>query len=318
MGTITEPTPVMWDLVDAYEAEFPSAVFSGINGDAAHQTSPGKHLSWSQNSDKFGSNCWPLQAPNDKNAKAKDKAVAVDISMNRTDQNRCHNNFKKIYNNRDSDPRARYIYAFNGWDGEGDPWRYNVYTGANGRTDDSHKWHEHQEGFYAFVNDPEFVRASRSAFRGESIADYQEGDDLVTTQGEFNTLMDNWILSRTDSGATAAPIPDVRARIRAVPVLQYTGGGVPEGKSFLNMSRETYDKVMALDALSLTEEDLAAVTEAARLGAQAGAADVDAIADAVVERLNHLGLTDEQKTDVREVVSDVLLHGAATPPVPTE
>lgn len=50
----------------------------------------------------------------------------------------------------------------------------------------------------------------------------------------------------------------------------------------------------------------------------AGAADVDAIADAVVERLNHLGLTDQQKTDVRVVVSDVLLHGAATPPVPTE
>ena len=319
MGTITDPTPVMWQIVEAWEAEFPSAVFSGINGDAPHQTKPGKHLSWSQNRDKFGSGCWPLEAPNDKNATAKDKAIAIDMSMSTADMKTCHNRLKAIYNNRANDPRAKYIYAFNGWDGNNGAGRYNLYKGTIDDASDDHKWHEHKEGYYAFVNDPEYARAAISALRGETIAEYTGEDDM--TRDELFLALDDYFLSRINAKDTAEQkIVQVRNALRAV-VWQYIGGGIPAGKSTLGTlaGAHDYSMVVAEGLDEVPQEVIDQIEQAAREGAEAGAADTQAIADAVVAAINANGegLTDAQEADVRNAVSEVLTGGtdaAMNPP----
>ena len=315
MGTVTQPTDVMWDLVDAYEEEFPSAVFSGINGDVAHQENPGKHLSRSQNKDKFGSDCWPLRAPNDQKGPT-DKAIAVDISMSRADQNRCHNNFIKVYNNRKNDPRAKYIYAFNGWNGSGSPWRYNLYTGDNGATDESHKWHEHEEGYYAFVNDPEFVRATRSAFRGESIADYTGGDDMNSTQeATLNEILR--LAKNTDrygwQGLTQL----------SDPVSGILGGNNQPSNIPNLFARKLLEIDAVVDQLAarsgLSDADLAEIKEAARQGATEGAADTEAIVAGVLAGIEDSDMSAEQRSafveGVEKGVRAAFAQGLATPPV---
>lgn len=299
MGSITDPTAVMWDVVGAHEEEFSTAVFSGINGDAAHQDSPGKHLSWSQNRDKFGSNCWPLQAPNDKNAKVKDKAIAVDISMDRNDQNRCHNNLKKVYDNRSNDPRAKYLYAFNGWDGNGSPGRYNLYKGTVGTTNDSHKWHEHEEFYYLFVNDPELVRAIQSAIRGETIAEY-EGNDMGTLEGDQARQLSEAERTAQNGDEYWYALAQLRTTV---------GGLRGNNNQTVEVQNQFLVKFLEMHAVIMggaSEETLAAIKQAAREGAEAGAADVQAIVDGVLAGINTLGLTDAQKVGVAEVMHEVL------------
>lgn len=162
----------MLGTADDWEDAIGSAILSGINGDRAHTFDPGKHLSRSDNVQNFGSSSWPVVHPKDKIGPS-DKACALDISMNRADQNRVHNNFITLYRNRAIDPRAAYVYAFNGYNGSGQPMRYNLVNGATSITDSSHTWHEHVETFYAYVNDPQMRRAILSVVRGESIDQYR-------------------------------------------------------------------------------------------------------------------------------------------------
>jgi hypothetical protein len=57
-------------------------------------------------------------------------------------------------------------------------------------------------------------------------------EDLVTTQAEFNTLMDAWIKSRAGA-KDGTPEATARNLVRAWP-WQYVGGGLPAGTSTLN------------------------------------------------------------------------------------
>lgn len=299
MGTITDPTPVMWEIVEAWEAEYPSAVFSGINGDAPHQTKPGKHLSWSQNKDKFGSGCWPLEAPNDKNATAKDKAIAIDMSMSTADMKTCHNRFKAIYNNRANDPRAKYLYAFNGWDGNNGAGRYNLYKGTIDDASDDHKWHEHMEGYYLFVNDPEFARAIISAIRGETIAEYTGEDDM--TRDELFDALDDWVQTRYGAKPGTAE-EGIKNMVSAWGWI-YKDGGLPPGHNMLSMTKNQFGQVDAITkTVDISAEELQAIEDAAREGAASGAADAEAIADLVVQKLeaSDTGLTESQKNDVKQ------------------
>lgn len=305
MATITEPTAVMWATVDAYEDEYPSAVFSGINGDAEHQTRPGKHLSRGINMTRWPGS-WPVTAPNDQRGPL-DKAVAVDISMSKSDMIKCHNRNKAVYFNRASDPRAKFCYAFNGWDGNGDPGRYNLYLGTVRKASKDHTWHVHDEGYYAFVNDPQFARATRSRIRGETVAQYLgEDNDVGTLEGEQAIQLDR-TNNRMLSTITLTPTIVNKAKYG------YTES-VETNKLVLEVlaQREIINRIAA--EVGLNPGELQEIRDAAFEGAQAGAANVEAVAAAVVERLNTTGLTEEQEADVRAAVSAVLLHGAATAP----
>lgn len=191
MGTITAPTAQMMRLVRGWENLYPSAVFSGINGDQAHQKQPGKHLSRSQNRDKFGANAWPIAHAKDKQGPS-DKACAVDISMSRADMKKAHTRLRKIYLNRKTDPRAKFFYAFNGWDLTGSPGRYNFIQGTISTASKDHEWHEHGETFYLYVTSDEMVTAWLSALADETAAQYLAkiqkpttdilGDDMTEAQ----------------------------------------------------------------------------------------------------------------------------------------
>jgi hypothetical protein len=184
---ITIATPTMWNLWTTWDGIIGSAVLSGIVGDQAHEEAPGKHLSWNANAQKFGTNSWPLRQPEDKNPANKNAAGAIDVSMSLTDMVKCYKLYKTVFDNRSKDPRAKYVSAFNGFDGSGSAVRIQFYDGAIYNTDDSHKWHQHTEVPYKYVDDPQMVRAHASILRGESIAQYlgqatpvqEEEDDMV-------------------------------------------------------------------------------------------------------------------------------------------
>lgn len=167
----TDPTTQMLAVRDGWDKAYPSAVPSGINGDPAHFEDPGKHISRSDNIRLFGSGAWCVILPIDKAGPA-DKACAWDMNLGRTDQNLCHNRLIQLYRDRNTDPRAKYIHAFNGYNGTGSPMRYNLRNGATAVTDNSHSWHEHLETHYGYVNDPAMTDAVLSVLRGETMAAY--------------------------------------------------------------------------------------------------------------------------------------------------
>lgn len=156
---------------DRWDKAIPSAQPSGINGDPAHYEDPGKHISRSDNIRLFGTGAWCVVLPDDKAGPA-DKACAIDMNMDRADQNKVHNRYIEVYKHRGIDPRARYVHAFNGYNGVNQPMRYNVQNGATAVTDSSHTWHEHVETYYRYVNDPAMVDAHMSIITGETMAAY--------------------------------------------------------------------------------------------------------------------------------------------------
>lgn len=154
------------------EKIWPSAVFSGIVGDKAHQSRPSKHNSIEDN--PRGS--WPVTGDKDAappGSWSRQHAVALDISLSRAEQNKIHNHLKKIFADK-SDPRREYLAAFNGWDGQGSPGRYNLVTGQVSVTDSSHKFHEHVEGFYKHALNPRFPHALVSIYKLETADQYRK------------------------------------------------------------------------------------------------------------------------------------------------
>lgn len=187
--------PALTQAAHEIESFIPSAVFSGIIGNAAHRATASKHNSIEDNK----SGTWPVVGANDAappGGWSRKYAVAIDISMNRTDQNRIHAHFKALFNDK-SDARRKYIAAFNGWDGNGSPGRYNLVTGKITTTDSSHKWHEHVEGFYRYALDPEFARAVVSLFRGETSAQFLEGVGSTTPSYPATLVIDGKLGPKT-------------------------------------------------------------------------------------------------------------------------
>jgi len=163
--------------------DYPSAVQSGIIGDAQHLVGGGYHISIEDNSpsnysvvrpdDKAPPGTWPRNV-----------ASGIDTSMSLADLTKCHNRLKTLWQNRAWDTRAKYINAFNGWDGQGSPGRYDMVSGAVSVTDDSHKFHEHLEVRRRYVNDPQANKAILSALKGETHDQYLGGGWNMTPQEE--------------------------------------------------------------------------------------------------------------------------------------
>lgn len=250
MGVTTAPTPQMMRLAREWEKLYPSAVFSGINGDDAHAQRPSKHNSRSFNRDKFGPNAWPITSSKDKQGPS-DKACAVDMSMAKADMVKAHSRIKVVFNNRRTDPRAPFFGAFNTWDGSGDAVRFNFLSGVAEYATPDHTWHCHGESFYMYVNSAAMVDAWLSALRGDTAAQYQGGDDLVTTQAEFNKFM-----------LGALKDPTIAAQFRAFP-WQYAGRGIanndltPEGNiGTLQVLDSIYRSTLALTQAIANREDI--------------------------------------------------------------
>lgn len=192
MSTLAPPELIK--TADEWEAlaDYPSAVCSGIVGDLAHKLRGGYHISiMDQPSDNFSVVRVDDKAP--PGTWRRDFASAIDMNMSLADMKRCHARMVNLWRNRHTDPRAKYFNAWNGWDGNGSPGRYNFVTGTVEEASDDHTWHGHCEPKRRYANDPQMRKALISTIKGETVAQYLGEEDLVTTQAEFDEFMDNYL-----------------------------------------------------------------------------------------------------------------------------
>jgi hypothetical protein len=87
--------------------------------------------------------------------------------MSTADIVKCHVRLREAWKNRASDPRWKYVNAWNGWDGTGGAGRYDVITGNVSTATVDHKWHMHFEIRRKYVNDMTAMRAILSLLKGE-------------------------------------------------------------------------------------------------------------------------------------------------------
>lgn len=181
---------VLWEDHSGY----PSAVFSGIIPDQAHLDNGGPHVSI-EDLKRFGnypdySTPNPLgRPPAVKNLKA---SSGIDMSKNRADMITGYHRVRAVWADH-SDPRRKYINAWNIWDGNDNhsPRRLNFQTNVDGTATIDHRWHEHTDVVRALW-DPGYVGeaqvwvavdAFHSIAKGETKAQYIErieGDGMPT------------------------------------------------------------------------------------------------------------------------------------------
>ncbi|PWR08563.1 hypothetical protein DKT68_15210 [Micromonospora acroterricola] len=174
----TRATPVLTGLAAGWKKLYKSAVISGIVGDTRHAKRGGYHISIE---DQVNRSDYSVTRPDDKappGAWPRDCAAAIDMNLSLADMKVCHARLCAVWRNRANDPRAKYINAHNGWDGNGNPGRYDWYAGSVSTATDDHEWHVHLEIRRRYVNDPKAAEAVLSILRGESLADFQ-GDDMA-------------------------------------------------------------------------------------------------------------------------------------------
>jgi hypothetical protein len=302
------PDTLEW-LADEWEDAIASAVCSGIVGDAAHREKPSKHNSRTDNP----SNSWATSHSKDQKGPS-NMACAIDMSMSEADMKRVHNRLIALYNARGSDARAAYVDCFNGWNGSGSPGRYDLPAGTVSSATDDHKWHEHTESFYLYAGTDDqswtAARAILSVVKGETEDQWHSGGDDMTPEEVQSAV---W---GTGAGQ------QVNYRIEAFMSLR-PKSAQPNKDETNQLAAKLVAIEAKLDAVAgkvdIDPAELEAIEASAYAGAQAGAADVDAIAAAVVDAMNLQGLTEQQKADVEasaeQAVRDVLTGGTAGVPV---
>jgi len=148
-----------------WEKIYKSAVFSGIVGDKAHQARGGYHIAIEdQPSDNYS-----ITRPDDKAPPGtwpRNKASAVDMSMNTADMKLCAQRLQAAWNDK-SDPRRKYLNAFNGWLGTGDAARWDFYANKKLFATSDHKWHVHLEFRRKWIDSKVAMTAVLSILKGE-------------------------------------------------------------------------------------------------------------------------------------------------------
>jgi hypothetical protein len=169
----TSAPPMLIEFADAWEALYPSAVFAGIVGDAAHQANGGYHISIE---DQSSSN-YSVTRPDDAAPPGgwpRNLASGVDMSVNTTDMFRIDSLVHAVWKDHE-DSRRAFINAVNCWDGNDSPGRYDMYSNVLSGSDDSHKWHVHWEYRRRYVADQQAMAACLSILKGETKEQWQAG-----------------------------------------------------------------------------------------------------------------------------------------------
>lgn len=165
--TTVAPPPLKWAAQQIIASGvYPSAVLSGIVPDLAHLDNGGYHVSIDDliRYDNAGdySNRNTLDKSPPVTAAGRRYAAAFDISMSERDMIKHHGNVRRVWLNRATDTRAKYVNAINTWDGSGDAVRFNFLKGTAERASSDHKWHGHDDSPRAYVDD---VRDHAAAWR---------------------------------------------------------------------------------------------------------------------------------------------------------
>jgi hypothetical protein len=148
-----------------WEEIYKSAVLSGIVGDARHQANGGYHISIEDNP----SGNYSTTRPDDKappGTWSRSKASAVDMSMNDADMKLCTQRLLAVWNDK-TDPRRKYLNAFNGWLGYGDAARWDYYANKKSFATADHKWHIHLEFRRKWIESKAAMTAVLSILKGE-------------------------------------------------------------------------------------------------------------------------------------------------------
>lgn len=177
-------------VVSAWEQEYPSASFSGIVGDAAHQARGGYHISIE---DQSSSN-YSVVRPDDKappGTWSRRHATALDMSMNKADMVKCTRRMMVVWSDR-TDPRRQYFNGFNAWTGSGDAQRWDYVTNTVQKSTNDHQWHVHKELRRKYYDVPKAFRALISIIRGETKEQWlaseagRGDDDMFCKYGDGN------------------------------------------------------------------------------------------------------------------------------------
>jgi hypothetical protein len=164
----TVATDTVKDFARDFATIFKSAELSGIVGDPAHAARGGYHMSRADNP----KGNYSIVRADDQYGPA-DAAAAVDMDLSTADMILCTRRLINAYSNT-SDPRRKYVNAFNGWLGTGAATRYDFYAVKTQIASPDHKWHIHLEIRRKYLNSASAMRAILSILRGETVADYMK------------------------------------------------------------------------------------------------------------------------------------------------
>lgn len=162
----TVATAAMKDLAADWKKCYTSAQISGIVPDRAHLARGGYHVS---RQDQSGSN-YSVVRPDDRSGPS-DAAAAIDMTMSTADMRSCTSRLTAAYSNV-SDPRRKYINAFNGTVNNKQARRWDVYARKVSSATSDHLWHVHLEIRRKYVNSATAMDAILSVLRGESLTSY--------------------------------------------------------------------------------------------------------------------------------------------------
>lgn len=164
----------MKEFAKGIEKIFPSAVCSGIVGDARHARRGGYHIGR-----KFQpSTNYSVTRPQDRaGCGPGDGSSAADITMNRRDMMLASSRIAAAWRNA-NDPRRKYLNAVNGWLGKGNATRWDFYARKTKTATPDHKWHIHAEQRRAYIMSAIANRAIWSILRGESVAQWLKSEGV--------------------------------------------------------------------------------------------------------------------------------------------
>jgi hypothetical protein len=159
------------DFANKWDNALPSAVFSGIVGDAQHAASGGYHISIEDQVNPQNYSVVRVDDAAPPGDWPRNEASAVDMSMSLQDMVLTYTRVKVVWENA-NDPRRKYINAVNVFDGIGDAERLDFVSGSRTYASPDHKWHTHLEVRRRYVHDPAAFDAAFSMVNGESLSAY--------------------------------------------------------------------------------------------------------------------------------------------------
>lgn len=169
--------PLIREVANGWEKLYRSAVISGIVGDKSHAARGGYHICRACQS---SGNYSVVRVDDRQGMGPSDASSAIDMTMSRADMLLCTRRLLAVWNNK-SDPRRKYLNAFNGWTGSGPAIRCDMVSGKRGTASSDHKWHVHLEIRRRWVRVGAMVVGVLSALAGESVAQYLKKIGVTAT-----------------------------------------------------------------------------------------------------------------------------------------
>lgn len=150
-----------------HKCGFKSAKLSGIVPDRSHLAKGGYHCS---REDQPNPRNYSVVRPDDKGGPS-NAAAGIDMTMNAADMKSCTSRLAAAYDNS-SDPRRKYINAFNGCTNGKTATRYDVYARKKSSASKDHVWHVHLSIRRKYTQSATAMTAILSLLKGESLSSY--------------------------------------------------------------------------------------------------------------------------------------------------